>query len=845
MAVVGDAILETHPGFRTYERELTQGVSQAAENASKRTKPVEVKVDTSKAEKNLQALGNVARVAAGVVLAVAFKKAIQGASDYAATVRKVATVTGASAEEASKLVFVLNRIGVNADGISKPLVILSKNIEQGGKNFKQYFTAADLATLKTGKLTDAIPLLADKFRHLGDITKQNNFLINVFGRSGADLRKLLSLTAQDFAHIASEAQKFGLVLTSRNLVAFKHFNEETRALEQSLKGLQVQVGITTIPILAKLAEITTGVVNKFNTLDPAIRNVAGGIGLAVAGIATVAQPLANITQAAAGVLPIAKKVGGGLVSVGKAATGIEEAAGFGAVALGTLGGALVAAAAAGVVFVGVQIAESIAKAREQADQFAVAIASAAGPDVQDKLRGVTEELAKSKKELEGLNKATGDDQAFFDQAIRAAELEKNIGGLERQLEKLREAEKAADPSTREFTAAMKEQDETATFLKAAVSNLSSSAVIQEGAQARLAASLKGISADSEVGRQAVEKYAEALVASAEAASGEKLSQEDLKKVRSEAATQALKDADQIEEAAKKAEEAERQATIKRTESNLGLVASFDLLSKTAKGSLAEFVKTTEANTRQFSKFQGNLETIAASGATVLAFEFEKLGPSAAKAAQDAVNQLAGPNGLGRAETAARDAIVAAKLQGADPALEKWAPNFKQKGDKAAVALAKAVGTAVGLTASQLAGLEKIIVKNPSVDELARALGISRDTAQKIIDRLKEINRIKLKDKGLDVFVNVLEGGKVNREQHFQHGGVAHPGFLFAGEAGTELIRVGSTSRVFNNSDTNMILEQILRKLGKSGNTFNLSSNQENMEALARRIAFLMGRDSRR
>lgn len=223
-------------------------------------------------------IGSVAMLAASAALVVGLKKAVSGAAEYAQTVFRIKGISGDTAEASSKFVFVLERLGISVDRATRPLILLSRNVVQGGKSFTQYFNSAQIATLKTGTLTEKLGVLQDAYGKLAPGTERTVFLTNTLGtRSGFLLRRLVALGRDGYAKVAAEAQKFGLVLTENNLAAFIKFADESRAVGQAFKGLQVQIGLALLPTFLTLDKALVKGITTFTGMPTPIKNVATNV----------------------------------------------------------------------------------------------------------------------------------------------------------------------------------------------------------------------------------------------------------------------------------------------------------------------------------------------------------------------------------------------------------------------------------------------------------------------------------------------------------------------------------------------------------------------------------------
>lgn len=239
-----------------------------------------------------------ALASSAVVAAVGLEKAISAGEAWAGQVFRLQAVTGATAEESSKLNFALQALGISPENAARAFVLLSRNIEQGTDKFKQYFSAAELARLHTGSLTEAIPLLEAKYQSLATTQEKNTFLMNTFGRSGTQMRTLLQLMPADFERLSREAESFGLVLNDKTVKSIRELSIGGNEVKLAFKGLEVQLLAGMIPTLHFMEGVTKGVVEGLNAIPVPIRD-AVAVG---ASAALVFAGLVRVWEGASGVL---------------------------------------------------------------------------------------------------------------------------------------------------------------------------------------------------------------------------------------------------------------------------------------------------------------------------------------------------------------------------------------------------------------------------------------------------------------------------------------------------------------------------------------------------------------
>jgi len=196
-------------------------------------------------------------IGAAVGIAVALKGAADVAASMAGEIRKLAAITGSSAEDASRLREEFVHFGVDVDTGGASLVRFSKNLVDGTDKFKQWFTASEIADMKGQDLTKDLPLLAEKYQSLGTAVERNTFLLDTFGKGGTALRPILSANADEIVRVGKEADKLGLTFGAKGLADAKAYSMAQRDMGEAFKGLEVSVGQVAIPALTDFMRSVT------------------------------------------------------------------------------------------------------------------------------------------------------------------------------------------------------------------------------------------------------------------------------------------------------------------------------------------------------------------------------------------------------------------------------------------------------------------------------------------------------------------------------------------------------------------------------------------------------------
>ena len=339
----------------------------------------------------------------GAGLSVISKQSLDFAVDTVKSSKALATQIGTTTEEASRLVAAFGRMGISAENASQMFGIFSKKIVAATQDSKDQASAAGAAQLaiektqrqiaqttaeiqkngdKSGDLTFKLKELnqtladqqaklssatnafqklgistvdtsgkqkdfnsilfevADKFKEMPNGIEKNALALELFGRSGQSMVKVLNLGSEGIKDLEAQADKLGLTLTSQNIAAVNDYIKSQKDLKQSTDALKLAIGTTTAPVLTDF--------NK--ALNDVIMSLIGTDG-----------PLKDLTV---GFLAFAGPVFGGisaLFSFAAAVVQVGEAVGF--ALLGTIGIVILAIAALGVaIYFMIQNSEALGTA---------------------------------------------------------------------------------------------------------------------------------------------------------------------------------------------------------------------------------------------------------------------------------------------------------------------------------------------------------------------------------------------------------------------------------------------------------------------------------------------------
>lgn len=215
----------------------------------------------------------------------------------AAEVRKLQRELGLTAEEASKLRFEGQRMGLSVDDLSKSFGLFSKNVENGTKAITD--NHVEVVKTRDGHVDFEATLgkLADRFAAMPDGVEKTSLSLELFGRSGKDLLPLLNQGSAGLKGMGEEAERMGLVFDQKAVDAAKRLALAQKDLGENVEGLKNRIGIAFMPILADWTSALLGAANVvLPVVGSALQNVSQFVGDLASMLKIVATPAIELLK---------------------------------------------------------------------------------------------------------------------------------------------------------------------------------------------------------------------------------------------------------------------------------------------------------------------------------------------------------------------------------------------------------------------------------------------------------------------------------------------------------------------------------------------------------------------
>ncbi len=166
------------------------------------------------------------------VLSGVYNTVVGDTVSYAKQVRDLSREIGASAEDTSKLIQAADDVGISFGTLESAMTIAIRN----GVN----------------PTIDGMGKLADEYLAIQDPIDRTKFLLDNFGRSGADLAPLMELGSAGIKALGEEAEATGLVLSGQAVADAREYEIAIDSLSDAWQGFVTVVGTKVIPVVTSI-----------------------------------------------------------------------------------------------------------------------------------------------------------------------------------------------------------------------------------------------------------------------------------------------------------------------------------------------------------------------------------------------------------------------------------------------------------------------------------------------------------------------------------------------------------------------------------------------------------------
>lgn len=270
MANVGELVIQLSANVARLQKDMAKS-TRLVEGAGKKMQSTISSVKTAFA-------------ALGVgVSAAAFGSFVKNTADAADQLGKLSQKVGVSVEQLSALQYAGKLSDVSMDQLGTGLRMLSKNLydtQAGTGEAKDAFAAMGISVQDaSGRLKSSDAVLrevADRFAAMEDGAGKTALVMRIFGESGAHLIPLLNQGSRGLDEMTGEAERLGVVISTKTSKAAEKFNDDLTRLNSQLEGMRLSVGG---PLIESLGNLTEELIEG--------QKAAGGFWAAIQNLGTI------------------------------------------------------------------------------------------------------------------------------------------------------------------------------------------------------------------------------------------------------------------------------------------------------------------------------------------------------------------------------------------------------------------------------------------------------------------------------------------------------------------------------------------------------------------------------
>jgi len=176
--------------------------------------------------------------------------------DYINEVNHASKVTGIHIDDMSKLAFAAQMTGTNMDSLTRGLAFFEQQVVKANAGGQQQVAIFQQLGVSQAQLAagekNILPLLGDvmdKFQGLASGTEKAAIARELFSRGGSELQGFLKLGKDGLKAMADEAERLGIVLGEKDILAMKEHKVAQAELKASFEAFAITIGQQVLPLL--------------------------------------------------------------------------------------------------------------------------------------------------------------------------------------------------------------------------------------------------------------------------------------------------------------------------------------------------------------------------------------------------------------------------------------------------------------------------------------------------------------------------------------------------------------------------------------------------------------------
>ena len=261
-------------------------------------------------------------IGAGAGITGLGSKLAKEALDWNLSVKKMQSLTGATAEQASTFISVANYMGVATDVSTTAFAKFAKAVSNAQDKMQTASAEGKLATDMFSRLgisidqiqgkntLEVFQIIQERLRGMKDGAEKTRVEMELFGKTGYQLHGMLNMSAEAMKQVEDRARAMGLIIDDEAAKKSAQFNRQLKDMEQTGKRLAIMIGQELLPVIMDYTQWAIDLTKSYSSMASEQKEAISGVvkfsfeaGVAVTVIQSVTTALKFMrlaTLAAAG-----------------------------------------------------------------------------------------------------------------------------------------------------------------------------------------------------------------------------------------------------------------------------------------------------------------------------------------------------------------------------------------------------------------------------------------------------------------------------------------------------------------------------------------------------------------
>lgn len=239
--------------------------------------------ELSKLKNELFAIG------AGAGIAGLGTKLAKEALSWNLSVKKMQSLTGATAEQASTFISVANYMGVATDVSTVAFAKFAKAVSTAQDKMQVASAEGKLATDMFSRLgisidqiegkntLEVFKIIQDRLRNMKDGAEKTRVEMELFGKTGYQLHGMLNMSADAMKQVEDRARAMGLIIDDEAAKKSAQFNRQLKDMEQTGKRLAIMIGQELLPVVMEYAQGAINLTKSYSNLATEQKEAISGL----------------------------------------------------------------------------------------------------------------------------------------------------------------------------------------------------------------------------------------------------------------------------------------------------------------------------------------------------------------------------------------------------------------------------------------------------------------------------------------------------------------------------------------------------------------------------------------